>query len=91
MAADAVVSLGVVITGVLIMMTDWNWLDPAVSLTIALVSAIGTWPLLRDSLNLALDAVPENIDRHAVESYLAGLPGVREVHDLHIWANFGGK
>ncbi len=86
MAADAVVSLGVVITGVAIMMTGWNWLDPMVSLVIALVITIGTWSLLRDSLNLALDAVPENIDRHAVELYLADLPGVREVHDLHIWA-----
>ncbi|MEP6679756.1 MAG: cation transporter, partial [Betaproteobacteria bacterium] len=59
---------------------------PVVSLAIALVITIGTWSLLRDSLNLALDAVPENIDRQAVESYLAGLPGVVEVHDLHIWA-----
>ena len=86
MAADAVVSLGVVIAGTVIMMTGWSWLDPVVSLAIALVIAIGTWSLLRDSLNLALDAVPENIDRQAVESYLAGLPGVSEVHDVHIWA-----
>lgn len=86
MAADAAVSLGVVIAGVVIMMTGWSWLDPVVSLVIALVITIGTWSLLRDSLNLALDAVPENVDRKAVESYLAGLPGVVEVHDLHIWA-----
>lgn len=86
MAADAAVSLGVVIAAVAIMLTGWIWLDPVVSLAIALVITIGTWSLLRDSLNLALDAVPENIDRQAVESYLAGLPGVVEVHDLHIWA-----
>jgi len=86
MAADAAVSLGVVIAAVAIMLTGWSWLDPVVSLAIALVITIGTWSLLRDSLNLALDAVPENIDRQAVESYLAGLPGVVEVHDLHIWA-----
>lgn len=86
MAADAAVSLGVVIAGVVMMMTGWSWLDPVVSIAIALVITIGTWSLLRDSLNLALDAVPENIDRHAIESYLAGLPGVSEVHDLHIWA-----
>lgn len=86
MAADAAVSLGVVIAGAVIMMTGWSWLDPVVSLAIALVITIGTWSLLRDSLNLALDAVPENIDRQAIESYLAGLPGVVEVHDLHIWA-----
>ena len=67
MAADAAVSLGVVIAGVVIMMTGWSWLDPVVSLAIALVITIGTWSLLRDSLNLALDAVPENIDRHAIE------------------------
>lgn len=86
MAADAAVSLGVVIAAVAILLTGWSWLDPVVSLAIALVITIGTWSLLRDSLNLALDAVPENIDRQAVESYLAGLPGVVEVHDLHIWA-----
>lgn len=86
MVADAAVSLGVVIAGAAIMLTGWNWLDPVVSLAIAAVITIGTWSLLRDSLNLALDAVPDGIDRAAIESYLGGLPGVTEVHDLHIWA-----
>lgn len=85
MAADAAVSAGVVIAGLAIAMTGWLWLDPATSLVIVVVIAIGTWGLLRDSVNLALDAVPEGIDPHAIEAYLAGLPGVREVHDLHIW------
>lgn len=85
MAADAGVSAGVVIAGLAISVTGWLWLDPVTSLVIVVVIAIGTWGLLRDSVNLALDAVPERIDPHAIEAYLAGLPGVREVHDLHIW------
>lgn len=86
MAADAGVSLGVVIAGVLILLTGWQWLDPVVSLVIAVVILVGTWGLLRDSVNLALDAVPGRIDTAAVTTYLAALPGVTEVHDLHIWA-----
>ncbi len=86
MVGDAVVSLGVVIAALLIRWTGWLWLDPAVSVVIAVVILIATWGLTRDALNLALDAVPAGIDRHAVEAYLAGLPGVTEVHDLHIWA-----
>jgi cobalt-zinc-cadmium efflux system protein len=86
MAADAGVSLGVVLAGVAILLTGWQWLDPAVSLVIVVVIFVGTWGLLRDSLDLALDAVPEGIDTAAVGVYLASLPGVREVHDLHIWA-----
>jgi len=86
MAADAVVSLGVVLAGVAIMYTGWAWLDPATSIAIAVVITIGTWSLLRDSLNLALDAVPGHIDRPAIERFLGGQPGVTEVHDLHIWA-----
>lgn len=85
MAADAGVSAGVVISGFAIAMTGWLWLDPVMSLIIVIVIALGTWGLLRDSLNLALDAVPEGIDPRTIEAYLAGLPGVREVHDLHIW------
>jgi cobalt-zinc-cadmium efflux system protein len=85
MAADAVISLGVVITGVVILYTGWLWLDPIASLIIVALIVYGTWGLLRDSVNLALDAVPENIDEHAVESYLAGLSDCDEVHDLHIW------
>jgi len=86
MAVDALVSVGVVLTAVLIQITGWPWIDPITSLAIAAVVAVGTWELLQDSVNLALDAIPESIDRHAVEQYLVGLPGTVEVHDLHIWA-----
>jgi cobalt-zinc-cadmium efflux system protein len=85
MAADAAVSLGVVLAGLAIIATGWNWLDPAVSILIGLVIVWGTWGLLRESLALAMDAVPAGIDSHAVEAYLAALPGVAAVHDLHIW------
>ena len=85
MAADAGVSAGVVIAGIAILFTGWDWLDPAVSLVIAAVILVSTWGLLRESVNLALDAVPAGIDVHAVEAHLRGLPGVEGVHDLHIW------
>jgi cobalt-zinc-cadmium efflux system protein len=86
MVADAGVSAGVVVSGLLIGATGWLWLDPATSLAIVVVIAWGTWGLFKDSLNLALDAVPEAIDRDEVEAWLGALPGVAEVHDLHIWA-----
>lgn len=86
MAADALVSAGVVLAGIAILTTGWLWFDPVVSLIIVAVIVVGTWNLLRDSVNLALDAVPEGIDALAVRTYLAELPGVVEVHDLHIWA-----
>jgi cobalt-zinc-cadmium efflux system protein len=86
MAADAAVSAGVVIAGFLILYTGWVWLDPVVSLVIVAIIVWGTWSLLRDSMNLALDAVPEGIDVAEVRQYLAKLPDIREVHDLHIWA-----
>lgn len=86
MAADAVVSAGVVVSGLVILLTRWNWVDPVVSLGIAALILVSTWGLLRDSVNLALDKVPEGVDQGAVRSYLAALPGVTEVHDLHIWA-----
>jgi cobalt-zinc-cadmium efflux system protein len=86
MAADAAVSVGVVLAGWGILATGWYWLDPAVSLAIALVIFLGTWGLLKDSLNLAMHAVPENIDPGEVREFLAALQGVDEVHDLHIWA-----
>ena len=85
MAGDAAVSLGVVGIGFAIRATGWHWLDPAVSILIGGVIVYGTWGLLRESVNLAMDAVPAGIDPHAVEAYLEGLPGVRAVHDLHIW------
>lgn len=85
MAADAGVSLGVVLAGIAITFTGWAWLDPAISLLIVAVILVSTWGLLRDSVNLALDAVPEAIDMSELQSYLARLPGVAEVHDLHVW------
>ena len=86
MVGDAVVSLGVVIAALAIQITGWHWLDPAVSLVIGAVIVWGTWGLLRESLDLSMDAVPAGIDPHAVEDYLANLAGVTAVHDLHIWA-----
>jgi len=85
MAADAIISLGVVLAGAAMLWTGWAWLDPAVSLVIAVVILLGTWSLLRDSLNLALDAVPAGIDCALVEGFLCGLPEVTGVHDLHVW------
>jgi cobalt-zinc-cadmium efflux system protein len=85
MAADAGVSLAVVAGALLMGATGWLWIDPALSLLIALVITVGTWGLLAESTRLALDAVPAAIDAGAVEDYLAGLPGVAAVHDLHIW------
>ncbi|MCY1024039.1 cation diffusion facilitator family transporter [Pyxidicoccus sp. MSG2] len=86
MAADAGVSLGVVLAGALIHFTGWEWLDPVVTLAIAVLIFVGTWGLLKDSVNLALHAVPENIDMASVREKLGQAPGVSEVHDLHVWA-----
>lgn len=86
MAADAGVSLGVAVAGVGMLLTGWIWLDPVTSLLIVTVIFVGMWGLLRDSVKLALHAAPENVDPLEVRRYLAGLPGVAEVHDLHIWA-----
>ncbi|PWC56654.1 cation diffusion facilitator family transporter [Azospirillum sp. TSO22-1] len=85
MVADAGVSLGVVVAALLIGWTGWLWLDPLVSLAIVAVIVVGTWGLLRESANLAMNAIPEGVRRSEVEDYLAGLPGVVAVHDLHIW------
>lgn len=85
MAADAVVSLGVVLAGIAIIFTGWLWLDPVVSLVIVLVILVGTWSLLRESVNLALDAVPERIKTDDVQNYLKNLPACLDVHDLHVW------
>jgi cobalt-zinc-cadmium efflux system protein len=86
MAADALVSAGVVVAGGLALWFGWNWLDPVVSLIIAAVIVIGTWNLFRQSLHLLFDGVPEGVDLHAVQALLQGLPGVAQVHDLHVWA-----
>jgi len=85
MAADALVSVGVVVAGVLILLTGERWIDPVTSLVIVAVIAWGTWGLLKDSVRMGLHAVPEKIDEPAVRAYLAGLPGVGAIHDLHIW------
>jgi cobalt-zinc-cadmium efflux system protein len=86
MVADALVSLGVVASGFVILLTGWHWLDPAVSLVINAVIVWSTWGLLTGSLAMALNAVPTGIETAKVETYLKGLPGVSEVHDLHIWS-----
>lgn len=85
MAADALVSVGVVVAGFVILWTGWEWLDPTLSLVIVIVIFFGTWGLLKESLNLSLDAVPEGIDLNQIKDYLSKLPTILEVHDLHIW------
>ena len=85
MLGDAAASAAVVVVGLLIMLTGWLWLDPAVSLLLVALILWSTWGLARDSLNLALDAVPPGIDPEEVSALLSGLDGVMEVHDLHIW------
>lgn len=86
MAADALVSAGVVVAGALTLWQGWTWLDPVVSLGIAAVILWGTWDLFKQSLHMLFDGVPAHIDPQAVHDCLAALPGVTEVHDLHIWA-----
>lgn len=85
MMADAGVSLGVVAAGGLIMLTGWSLVDPIVSLVIVAVILWSTWGLLKDSVNLAMDGAPGDVDMIGLERALAGLDGVREVHDLHVW------
>ncbi|MDX1461193.1 MAG: cation diffusion facilitator family transporter [Xanthomonadales bacterium] len=86
MAADAAVSLGVVISGIVILQFGLAWVDPAISLVIAAVIFLSTWDLMRDSANLAVDAVPRNVEPATVRAFLLSQPGVSDVHDLHIWA-----
>jgi len=86
MLGDAAVAAGVLISGALILVTGWSWLDPVVSLLIVAVILVTTWGLLRDSLHLSLDGVPAGVNSSAVFSYLADQHGVTDVHDLHIWA-----
>jgi cobalt-zinc-cadmium efflux system protein len=85
MAADALISAAVLIAGLLILLTGWLWLDPLASLGIGLVVVIATWGLLRESVDLAMDAVPGGVSHVEVRDWLASVPGVLEVHDLHIW------
>lgn len=86
MAADALVSLGVVAAGALYLWTGWAWLDPVTSMAIALVIIAGTWRLFRQSLHLLFDGVPESVVLAEVDDALRALPGVENVHDLHVWA-----
>jgi cobalt-zinc-cadmium efflux system protein len=85
MAADALVTAGVVVAGIAIALTGLLWLDPAVSLIVSAVIVYGTWDLVRQSLSLALDAVPQGVDAAAVRAHLLVVPGVTALHDLHIW------
>jgi len=85
MAADTFVTAAVAAAGVVIWLTDWLWLDPAVSLFVSAVIVIGTWGLVKSAIGLALDAVPEGVDATAVRAHLLALPGVTALHDLHIW------
>ncbi len=85
MAGDAAVSAGVVLAGLIILWTGVLWVDSAMSIVISIVITISTWKLLRESFNLAADAVPEHVDPTAIERYLRSITGVQNVHDLHIW------
>jgi cobalt-zinc-cadmium efflux system protein len=86
MAADAGVSLGVVVAGTAIMITGWLWLDPVISLVIVAVILAGTWNLLQESINLSIDAVPQHIDLSDITEYLTRVQNVSKIHDLHVWA-----
>ena len=85
MAADAGVSFGVVVAGIIIMVTGWLLIDPLISLLIVAVILVGTWSLLRDSMNLAIDSVPKGIDIAGIKRYLTSLENVCQIHDLHVW------
>ncbi len=85
LAADAVVSAAVVVSGLVMLLTGWGWLDPVLSLVVSAVIVWGTWGLLRDSVRLSLQGVPAHIDAPKVKAWLAAQPGVAGVHDLHIW------
>jgi cobalt-zinc-cadmium efflux system protein len=85
LAADAVVSFGVVLSGIVTLTTGWQWVDPAVSMAVSLAVLVSTWSLLKHALDLALDAVPRHIEPEAIRAWLESRPGVATVHDLHIW------
>ncbi len=86
MAADAVISLGVLVAGLVILGTGWDWLDPAISIVIVVLILLSTWGLLREAIALVLAAVPDSVDAAKVQQFLSTREGVSDVHDLHIWA-----
>jgi cobalt-zinc-cadmium efflux system protein len=86
MAADALVSVGVFIAGLVILLTGWLWLDPAASLIINAIIIWGTWGLFRDSVTMSLNAVPAGLETHKVGAFLSAANGVEQIHDLHIWS-----
>jgi cobalt-zinc-cadmium efflux system protein len=86
LAADAAISLGVLLAGLAVRYSGWNWIDPAISMIIVAIIVWSTWALLTQSLRMVLAAVPDNVNRAGVEQFLRAHPGVAEVHDLHIWA-----
>lgn len=86
LASDAALAFGVAVSGVVMLATSWWWLDPVVSIGLSVVILVGTWSLFRRSFHLALQGVPDHVDIDGVRTYLTNLPGVREVHDLHVWA-----
>jgi cobalt-zinc-cadmium efflux system protein len=86
MAADALVSVGVVVAGALALWMQWAWLDPVVSIVIGVVILVSTWSLFKQSLHLLFDGVPDSVDPIAVKRFLASLPGVEQAIDLYIWA-----
>lgn len=85
LASDAAVSAGVVISGAVMLYTGWLWLDPVVSIIIAIIIMLGTWGLLKDSMNLSLHAVPTGVEPAKVKEFLQKQEGIQSVHDLHIW------
>jgi cobalt-zinc-cadmium efflux system protein len=85
LAADALVSLGVVIAGIVITFTSWYWLDSVISMTVSVIIFISTWSLLKDTIRLSLDGVPQNINVNEIKLQLLNVPGVVDIHHLHIW------
>lgn len=85
LASDALIAAGVVVSGIVIIFTHWLWLDPAIGLIIVVAILFGTWGVLRDSINLIMDAVPRGVNHAEVQKYLSKIKGVTAVHDLHIW------
>ncbi|MBL4687037.1 MAG: cation transporter [Nannocystaceae bacterium] len=86
LATDAAVSVGVVLAGALVLTTGWHWVDPATSLIVSVIVVAATWGLLRESVGMLMDAVPGHIDLKKVRDCMCELPGVADVHDLHVWA-----